>query len=240
MVKGAGDGQARSVEECTGTGISARRDAEVILPDPRPFLSLNPIVPVVVIDDAAHAAAAGRALVAGGITCAEVTFRTEAGPRAIEAMRHVEGMTVGAGTILSGAQASRAVDSGAEFLVSPGWSPEIAEVAMSSNVAYLPGVQTATEIMVALEYGARVVKFFPASVAGGLEAVTAVRGPFPSLGFLPSGGVTAETMSDWLAHPAVPAISGSWMITRDLISTGKFGEVTELSRQAMTIVKDLP
>lgn len=209
------------------------------LPDALPFLAENPIVPVVVIDDAKDAVAAGEALVAGGICCAEVTFRTAAGGDAIKAMSAVEGMTVGAGTVINGEQARRAAELGAKFYVSPGWSQEVAEVAAELGIPYLPGVQTATEVMMALACGAKAVKFFPGGEAGGLKMVKALRGPFPTTAFVPSGGVNLGNMPEWLGDAAVPAVSGSWMIKRNLINEGKFDEITRLAKEASDAVKEI-
>ncbi|MEW6886942.1 bifunctional 4-hydroxy-2-oxoglutarate aldolase/2-dehydro-3-deoxy-phosphogluconate aldolase [Trueperella pyogenes] len=211
----------------------------VQIPDVLPFLAHNPIIPVVVIDDAADAVAVGEALVAGGIHCAEVTFRTAAGADAIAAMSDVEGMSVGAGTVLNREQAERATDLGAKFFVSPGFSLGVAQVADERSVAYLPGVQTATEIMMALDVGAKAVKFFPGGEAGGLKMVKALRGPFPTTAFVPSGGVNLGNMGEWLADPAIAAVSGSWMIKRDLINNKEFAKITELSLEATAKVKEL-
>ncbi|OFS67989.1 bifunctional 4-hydroxy-2-oxoglutarate aldolase/2-dehydro-3-deoxy-phosphogluconate aldolase [Trueperella sp. HMSC08H06] len=211
----------------------------VQIPDALPFLKANPIVPVVVIDDAADAVDAGRALVAGGIHCAEVTFRTQAGPDAIKAMSAVEGMTVGAGTVLNREQAERAADMGAKFFVSPGFSRGVAEVAAERDIPYLPGVQTATEVMMALEVGATAVKFFPGGEAGGLKMVKALRGPFPNTAFVPSGGVNLANLSEWLADPAIASVSGSWMIKRDLITNKELDTITKLSQEASSRVKEL-
>lgn len=209
------------------------------LPNALPFLEQNPIVPVVVIDNADDAVATGEALVAGGIRCAEVTFRTAAGGDAIKNMSAVDGMTVGAGTVLNREQAERAADLGAQFFVSPGWSSAVADVAVERNIAYLPGLQTATEIMQALEYGARAVKFFPGGEAGGLKMVKALRGPFPDLYFVPSGGVNPDNLEEWITDPAIAAVSGSWMVKRDFINNHEFGKITELSTAASQKVKEL-
>lgn len=210
-----------------------------VIPDPSKFLRANPIVPVVVIDDADDAVAAGEALLAGGIGCAEVTFRTDAAARAIELMSGVDGMTVGAGTILNAQQAREAIGAGAKFLVSPGWSASVAEVAAETGVPYLPGLQTATEIMMALEYGAKVVKFFPGGEAGGLKMVKALAGPFPTLKFMPSGGVSPANLEEWITDPAIISVSGSWMIKRDFIKNHEFDKIAELSAEASARVKEL-
>ena len=209
------------------------------LPDALAFLEENPIVPVVVIDDAADAVAVGEALVAGGIGCAEVTFRTAAGPDAIKEMSAVEGMTVGAGTILNREQAERAADQGAKFFVSPGWDDGVADVAAERGIAYLPGVQTATEVMMAVNRGATAVKFFPGGEAGGLKMVKALRGPFPNTAFVPSGGVSPANLEEWITDPAIAAVSGSWMIKRDFINNKEFDKITALSKEASEQVKEL-
>ncbi|MFY9263522.1 MAG: bifunctional 4-hydroxy-2-oxoglutarate aldolase/2-dehydro-3-deoxy-phosphogluconate aldolase [Actinomycetaceae bacterium] len=209
------------------------------IPDPTEFLEANRIVPVVVIDNADDAVATGEALVAGGINCAEVTFRTAAAPEAIEKMSKVEGMTVGAGTILNREQAERAAAAGAKFFVSPGWSDDVAAVAAELDIPYLPGLQTATEIMMALKWGAKVVKFFPGGEAGGLKMVKALRGPFPDLAFMPSGGVNPANLEEWITDPAIIAVSGSWMIKRDLIANHEFEKITQLSAEASARVKEL-
>ncbi|KMY23754.1 2-dehydro-3-deoxyphosphogluconate aldolase / (4S)-4-hydroxy-2-oxoglutarate aldolase [Actinobaculum suis] len=208
------------------------------LPDVLPFLEANPVIPVVVIDNADDAVATGEALVAGGIHCAEVTFRTEAGREAVQKMSEVAGMTVGAGTVLNREWAEEAADLGAKFFVSPGWSEAVAEVAIERNIPYLPGLQTATEIMAALEYGTRAVKFFPGGEAGGLKMVRALRGPFPELLFVPSGGVNANNITEWISDPAIASVSGSWTVKRALINEHKFEEITRLSKEAIDKVKE--
>lgn len=210
----------------------------MVLPDPTSFLHAHPIVPVVVIDDASRAQGVASALLEGGIACAEVTFRTEAAADAIAAMNEVPGMHAGAGTILNADMARTAIDAGAHFLVSPGWSAAVAEVACETDTPYIPGIQTATEIMAALEYGAQVVKFFPGGQAGGLPMIRALRGPFPNLGFMPSGGVNPDNVAEWAADPAIVSVSGSWMVGRSLIAEEKFDEITRLSSEAVDRVRN--
>ncbi|WP_124039443.1 bifunctional 4-hydroxy-2-oxoglutarate aldolase/2-dehydro-3-deoxy-phosphogluconate aldolase [Neoactinobaculum massilliense] len=209
------------------------------LPNALPLLEANPIVPVVVIDDAADAVDTAKALVAGGIGVAEVTFRTAAGGDAIAAMKDVEGMTVGAGTVLNGEQATKAIDLGAHFLVSPGWNEDIADVAIDRNIPYLPGVQTATEVMMALKFGAKVVKFFPGGEAGGLKMVKALRGPFNSTFFLPSGGVNQDNLAEWVSYEGIAAVSGSWVAKRALINDHNFAEITRIAKLATDTVKEI-
>lgn len=175
------------------------------------------VLPVVVIDRASEAEGLARALLAGGIPCAEVTLRTEAGLDAIAGMSAVAGFTVVAGTVLTAADAENAISAGAVAVVSPGLDDGVVRMAERHGVAAVPGVATATEVQRALALGVDRVKFFPAAVSGGVEAIAALAGPFPSVRFLPSGGVTLTSASQYLAHPSVFAVSGSWMVPRDAL-----------------------
>ncbi|AWE43448.1 bifunctional 4-hydroxy-2-oxoglutarate aldolase/2-dehydro-3-deoxy-phosphogluconate aldolase [Actinobaculum sp. 352] len=201
------------------------------------LLAANPVVPVVVIDDPRDALAAGQALVAGGIHCAEVTFRTEGAAAAIEAMRQVEGLTVGAGTVIHAVQAEAAIARGATFLVSPGFSAEVAQVARAQNIPFVPGGATPTEIIAILDAGMTTVKFFPAQAMGGLPVLKAFSAPFPQVRFLPTGGISAANMTEWLEQPFIPSVGGSWMITRSMVAQHKFDEITALSAQAIAIAR---
>ncbi|MDO5721722.1 MAG: bifunctional 4-hydroxy-2-oxoglutarate aldolase/2-dehydro-3-deoxy-phosphogluconate aldolase [Actinomycetaceae bacterium] len=205
------------------------------LPNPMPLLEANPIVPVVVIEDVKDAVPTAQALLEGGISCAEVTFRTAAAPAALEAMAQVEGMTVGAGTVLNGEQARQAVDCGAQFIVSPGFHPSIVE---DLTVPFLPGIANATDIMAVLEYGVETVKFFPAVPMGGLPVLNALAAPFPQLKFLPTGGIGPKNLAEWISHPKIVSVGGSWMVTKQMIAAGEFDAITELSRQALQMVQE--
>lgn len=202
----------------------------------RSLLAGSPIVPVIVIDDAAHAPELVAALAAGGIRCAEITLRTPAGLDAITAVAGTPHFSVGAGTVLSLDDFARAADAGATFMVSPGLDPEIVAAALDRGIAVLPGVATGTETQHAVRLGLDTVKFFPAGQLGGLKAIAALAAPFVGLGFVPSGGVSAANASDYLAHEAVPAVSGSWMATRAHIRNGQFDEIAALSRTALNAV----
>ena len=191
------------------------------------------IVPVIVIDDAAQAADLAGALLAGGIACAEITFRTTSAVDAIRATSGIAGFTVGAGTVLTTDDVDRAADAGARFVVSPGFAQDVVERALERGLEVFPGVATATEVMRAARIGITRVKFFPAAQLGGPAAIAALSGPFPDSRFLPSGGVTAENASDYLAVPAVFAVSGSWMATRALIADGAFTEIERRSRESV-------
>ncbi len=194
------------------------------------------IVPVVVIDDATQAADLAAALVAGGIPCAEITLRTNAGPAALQAAAAVPGFTVGAGTVLTAEDVDRSADSGAEFIVSPGFDAEVVDRALGRGLAVLPGIATATELQRARRAGLDAVKFFPADRLGGLGTIGALAGPFPTMRFLPSGGVGALNAAEYLAHPAVFAVGGSWMVPRAALAAGAFDVIAGLSAQAMAQV----
>ena len=196
-----------------------------------------PVIPVVVIDDAEDAPALAAALLRGGIRCAEITLRT---PAAVDAVRAIAdgtdpAFTVGAGTVLDVDQFDAAVAAGAAFVVSPGLDPVIVERAHDRGIEVLPGVATATEIQHARRLGVRTVKFFPADRLGGLATISALAAPFSDMAFVPSGGVSAANIGDYLAHASVPAVSGSWMVARNLVAGRDFDEIERLSREAMVL-----
>ena len=195
------------------------------------------IVPVIVIDDAGRAADLAYALTAGGITCAEVTLRTTAGLDAIRAMAGIPGFLVGAGTVVTPADAFAAADAGAQFSVSPGFDEAVVEAVRAAGIGVLPGVATATEVQRAVGAGLDTVKFFPADRLGGLGTIRALAAPFPGMGFVPSGGVNAESALEYLADPAVPAVSGSWMASRAAIAAGDWDEITRLSLATTTMIE---
>lgn len=194
------------------------------------------LIPVVAIEDANQAPALAEALLAGGLPCAEITFRTAAAPEAIAAMAQVEDLLVGAGTVLNVEQAERAVANGATFIVSPGLDPATVRWAMEREIAIFPGIATPTDLMQAVALGLEVVKLFPAETLGGLGALKALAGPFPAMKFIPTGGVSAENLGSWLEHPKVLACGGSWMVARKLIATGDFVEITRRVRAAVELV----
>lgn len=194
------------------------------------------IVPVVVIDSAAIAADLVGALAAGGITTVEITLRTPAGLEAIRATSG-GGSTIGAGTVLTPQQVDECADAGARFIVSPGFDDDVVARAQERGLDVLPGIATATELQRALRAGLDTVKFFPADRLGGLPTISSLAGPFPHVGFMPSGGVTAANAAEYLAHPSVFAISGSWMVPRDAIAAGDFDTVARLSAEAMTMTE---
>ena len=196
------------------------------------------IIPVVVMEKAQDAPATARALLEGGIDMMEITFRTAA---AEESIRLVSGqcpeMIVGAGTVLTIEQASRALQAGARFIVSPGFDAELVRWCIERDVAVIPGCVTPSEIMGALRLGLHVVKFFPANVYGGLPAMKALSAPFGQLRFLPTGGVNGDNVGEYYAAPFVHAVGGSWICTKADIAAGAFERITELTRRALAACK---
>ncbi|WP_309683164.1 bifunctional 4-hydroxy-2-oxoglutarate aldolase/2-dehydro-3-deoxy-phosphogluconate aldolase [Asaia bogorensis] len=170
-----------------------------------------PVIPVLVIPDLSLARPIAQALVAGGLTTLEVTLRTECALDAIREMSKVEGAHVGAGTVLNGDDLARAVDAGSQFIVSPGLTPEVAAAAQRHDVPLLPGVANAGDIMRGLDLGLSRFKFFPAMANGGLPALKALAAVFGKARFCPTGGITEDNASAWLAEPAVTCVGGSWL-----------------------------
>ena len=196
------------------------------------------IIPVVVIDDADRAQDVAAALAEGGIPCAEITLRTPAGLAAITAIGSTPGFVLGAGTVLTPRQVDECVDAGARFIVSPGFDDEVVARAQFHDVAVLPGVATATEIQRAIRAGVDVLKFFPADRLGGLPTIAALAAPFTDVRFVPSGGVRAANALEYLRHPAIFGISGSWMVTREAIAAGEFDSIARLSASAAALASD--
>lgn len=192
------------------------------------------IVPVVVIEDAKDAIPLADALCEGGIKCAEVTFRTGAAGEAIrEMLKAHPDMFVGAGTVLTTGQVDEALEAGAKFIVSPGLNPEVVKYCQAKGVTVIPGVMTPTEIEQALSLSLDVVKFFPAEAAGGLKMIKALAGPYVNVRFMPTGGINASNIADYLAFPRIIACGGSWMVAGKLIKEGKFDEIKRLTEEAV-------
>ena len=173
------------------------------------------IIPVVVLDDSKNAKALGQALTEGGLPCAEVTFRTAAAKESIRILaQEYPDLLVGAGTVLTVEQAKRAIAAGAKFLVSPGLNPKIVDFCLQEGITITPGVQTPSEIETALGYGLDVVKFFPAEPAGGLKMIKAIAAPYTGIRFMPTGGIHAQNVRDYLAYDRILACGGSWMVKK--------------------------
>ncbi len=192
------------------------------------------IVPVVVIEDVNNAIPAANALLAGGIDVMEITLRTNAGLDSIKTVaQKCPGMLVGAGTVLTLEQTKQCVDAGAKFIVSPGFSREQVEWCIKEDVVVTPGCVTPTEIMEAIALGVNVLKFFPANVYGGLDAMKALAGPFGDVKFIPTGGVNAGNLGEFAASPYIHAVGGSWVCAKGDIAAGNFDKITALCKEAV-------
>jgi len=192
------------------------------------------IVPVVKIDDAGKAVPLVKALAAGGIPCAEITFRTAQGEEAIRrAAKEAPEVLLGAGTVLTTEQVDRAIDAGARFIVSPGFNPKVVAYCLQKKIPVTPGCANPSDVEQAIEMGLDVVKFFPAEQAGGLEYIKAISAPYPALKFMPTGGINAGNIARYIAFDKILACGGSWMVGADLINAGEFEKITALSREAV-------
>ena len=198
------------------------------------------IIPVVVLNDAKDALPLARCLMEGGLPCAEVTFRTAAAEESIRQMaKAYPDMIVGAGTVLTTEQADRAIDAGAKFIVSPGFNPKVTEYVLKKGIPMTPGICTPTEIEAALQFDLDVVKFFPAEPSGGLKMIKALAAPYVGLSFMPTGGINANNVRDYLAYDRIVACGGSWMVSGALVKEGKFDEILKMVREAADIVKEI-
>ncbi len=192
------------------------------------------IVPVIAIDDPAQAVPLAKALIAGGIPCAEVTFRTVQGEEAIRRIA-AAGLDIllGAGTVLTTDQVDRAIDAGAKFIVSPGFNPKVVGYCVEKGIPVTPGCSSPSDVERALEFGLDVVKFFPAEQAGGLDYIKAMAAPYTTMRFMPTGGINAGNIAKYLSFDKVVACGGSWMVQKDLLDSASFDEITRLSREAV-------
>ncbi|MBT2395282.1 bifunctional 4-hydroxy-2-oxoglutarate aldolase/2-dehydro-3-deoxy-phosphogluconate aldolase [Streptomyces sp. ISL-100] len=197
------------------------------------LLDLAPVVPVVVLEDAADAAALARALVAGGLPAIEVTLRTPAALDSIRAIAaEVPDAVVGAGTVISPAGVDDAVAAGARFLVSPGWTDALLDAMKASGVSFLPGVSTASEVVALLERGVTEMKFFPAEAAGGTPYLKSLGAPLPQARFCPTGGITLASAPSYLALGNVGCVGGTWMLPAAALAAKDWGRVEALAREA--------
>jgi 2-dehydro-3-deoxyphosphogluconate aldolase/(4S)-4-hydroxy-2-oxoglutarate aldolase len=206
--------------------------------DPLELATYAPVIPVIVIDDVEHAVPMARALVAGGIRVLEVTLRTPAALAAIAAIAQaVPEAVVGAGTVRSEADARAAVAAGACFAVSPGWSPRVAAACRELGLALLPGVATASEVMLAADEGFRFLKFFPAVAAGGVAVLKAWASPFADVAFCPTGGITAASAPDFLALANVKVVGGSWLTPSDALAAADWPRIERLAGEAARLAR---
>jgi 2-dehydro-3-deoxyphosphogluconate aldolase/(4S)-4-hydroxy-2-oxoglutarate aldolase len=196
----------------------------------------GPVIPVIVLHEVKHAVPLARALVAGGMRVLEVTLRTPVALDCITAIvSEVPDAIVGAGTIRSAAEARAAARAGCRFGVSPGCTPAVVAACREAHLPLLPGVATASEVMVAMEAGLKFLKFFPATQAGGIPMLKALHGPFPDIAFCPTGGITPETAPQFLVLPNVKVCGGSWLTPADAIEAGDWTRITQLARGAAAL-----
>jgi len=197
------------------------------------------IIPVVKLEEPAQGVGLAKALLAGGLPCAEITFRTQAAAEAIrQIVAAVPDVVVGAGTVVSVDQARQAVEAGAKFIVSPGFSQKVVEWCLQKRVPILPGVATPTDILQALDHGLTLLKFFPAEALGGIATLEAIAAPFVGVKFVPTGGITAANLGAYLKLPAVFAVGGSWLVAPKLIAAGRFDEITRLTQEAVALIRE--
>ncbi len=200
-------------------------------------MEISPIVPVIALEHAEDALPLAEALLKGGIAIMEITLRTEAGLKAIESIsKAIPQMHVGAGTVLNASDFQQAVAHGAEFVFSPGISEELMQISTESGIALIPGVATASEVMLAKNNGFEHCKLFPATVAGGVDILKSFSGPFASMRFCPTGGVNLTNVNDFYSLPNVLCIGGSWIVPKGAIQKRDFHEITKLCKDAMNII----
>lgn len=198
------------------------------------------VVPVVVLNNADDAVPLADALIKGGLPCAEVTFRTDAAEESIRRIcESFPDMLVGAGTVLTTKQVERAYKAGAKFIVSPGFDPEIIDCCISIGLPVLPGCITPSEIAQAVKRGLKVVKFFPAEQSGGVAMIKAMAAPYSMVKFMPTGGISTKNLADYLSCDKILCCGGSWMVKEDLIRSGSFDKITDMTREATALAKSI-
>ena len=198
------------------------------------------VVPVVVLNDVKDALPLAKALVEGGLACAEVTFRTDAAEESIRLMSEAyPEMLVGAGTVLTIDQVNRAVKAGAKFIVSPGFDPEIVDYCLENNIPVFPGCVTPSEVAQAVKRGLKVVKFFPAEQAGGIAMIKAMAAPYTMVKFMPTGGINTKNLADYLSCDKILCCGGSWMVKGDMIKAGEFDKICTMAKEAVAKVKEI-
>lgn len=201
-------------------------------------ISENCLLPVVVLDSANDALPLASALEAGGLPVAEVTFRTEAAAASIKAISDaMPSVIVGAGTVLTADHVSQAFDAGAQFLVSPGFNPKVVSKAAELGLPIVPGVNSPTDVEMAMDHGLDVLKFFPAEASGGVSMLKSLAGPYGNVRFIPTGGIGPKNLADYLNLPNVLACGGSWMVSPKMIANGDFNQISDLTREAVALAK---
>ena len=195
------------------------------------------VIPVLVIDQPSNAKALGETLLAAGLPVIELTLRTESSWESYRELRKVEGLSLGVGSINSVENMKKTVDLGADFAVSPGLLPEVAEVAINANLPYYPGVATPSEIARGLSLGLKVLKFFPAEALGGMKTLNSMSAPFKDLRFIPTGGIDLRLLPEYLQSKKVAAVGGSWMVPQTLVDQGEFDKIGHLTTEALAAVR---
>lgn len=197
------------------------------------------VVPIVSLEHAADSIPTTEALLSGGVDTMEIALRTDAAFAAISTVaQNCPQMVIGAGTVLNLKQCQKAVDHGARFIVSPGYDDDVITWCMSKQIPVIPGCVTPTEIMAALSHGLKIVKFFPVQAYGGLDGMKALKGPFPDISFVPSGGINSDNLHDFISSPLVYAVNGSWLCNKSDIAKGQFDRITHLCEEACKIIRD--
>ena len=191
------------------------------------------IIPVVTVDDINDALSLANALIAGGLPCAEIMFRSNIAEQVIRQMSTRKEMLLGGGTVLTVDQAKQAVEAGAKFIVSPGFDPTVVKYCIDNHIPVIPGISTPTDIQSALAFELKVLKFFPAESFGGLKTLQAISAPYQMVRFIATGGINADNLKGYLDFPKVLACGGSWMVKPELIKAGKFKIISDLAREAV-------
>lgn len=198
------------------------------------------VVPVVVLDDTKDALPLAKALMEGGLPCAEVTFRTQAAQESIKLMvKEYPDMLVGAGTVLTTKQVDQAIEAGAKFIVSPGFDSEIVDYCQEKGIEVFPGCVSPSEVAQAVKKGLKVVKFFPAEQAGGIDMIKAMAAPYNELKFMPTGGINPKNLKDYLTFDKILCCGGSWMVKGNLVKEGAFDKIKELTKEAKQLADDI-
>ena len=197
------------------------------------------VIPVLVIDQPSKARALGETLLAAGLPVIELTLRTESSWDSYKELRKVEGLYLGVGSINSVENMKKTIDLGADFAVSPGLLPEVAEVAINADMSYYPGVATPSEIARGLSLGLKVLKFFPAEALGGMKTLNSMSAPFKDLRFIPTGGIDLRLLPEYLQSKKVAAVGGSWMVPQTLVDQGEFGKISQLTIEALAAVRQI-
>ncbi|MFW9829316.1 MAG: bifunctional 4-hydroxy-2-oxoglutarate aldolase/2-dehydro-3-deoxy-phosphogluconate aldolase [Candidatus Thorarchaeota archaeon] len=196
------------------------------------------IIPVATIDKESYSIPLGKALIEAGLPILEITFRTESATKSINNLtNYFKNLIVGAGTVLKVEQVKKALDAGALFIVTPGFNPKIVDYCVDQGIHIIPGVNTPTMVEWALDKGISVVKFFPASLSGGVQMLKALSGPYPEMRFIPTGGINQNTIIEYLKLSNVIACGGSWIVKEELISLGKFDEIKKLTEEAISLIR---